>query len=94
MPSRAEGKLWQGNLDAADLIVQAFGSENRTLAPRKGSGAGGSRGGAEEIAAARGQQPSSAGAGADWAAPCGADGFFGGCGLQPSPQALDFRGRF
>ena len=80
-------QVGQGNLDAADLIVQAFGSETVHSAEER-SGAGGSRGGAEEIAAARvSNRLRGSGRGPGGTLWC--DGFFGGCGLQPSPQALD-----
>jgi hypothetical protein len=87
-PHAVEGgrQIGQGNLDAADLVIQALGSK-AVHRGEEGSGAGSSRGGAEKVAAARVSNGFDSGR-------CGLlgawlrDGFFHSCGMQPSPKTL------
>src|SRR5712692_3982525 len=80
------GQIGQGNLDAADLVVEALGGE-AVHGGEERSGAGGGRGGAEKVSAAW----VSNGLGRDGRGLCGSflgDGFFRRCCVQPSPEAL------
>ena len=80
-------QIGQGNLDPAHLVVQALRGETVHGAEER-TGAGGCGGCAEKIAAAR----ISNRLGGGRRGLCGTlagDGFFHGCGVQPSPHALD-----
>ena len=77
-------QIGQWNLDAADLVVKAFGSET-VHSTEERSGAGGGCGGAEKVAAARvGNRLRGSECGTSLG-----DGFLRRCRVQPSPHALD-----